>query len=226
MKPIIWNEIFSDRLFWAGFHSQEDEIFDYYEMWLRYLDIYREDETGNDELNIEDLPNDIKLCVPFPEQFALQWNIYNSNQIQLIHPDNNEPIVLGWVDGHFHNVVFRISEFESIVKCAEKHWMGSFDIKYFPLLFYKYSWVTNESELIALQSRFTNDWRSLEVFTEKDLETFSSIFLQIYPYKWINTEEYGWLCEGDYSLRDIKLGSREVSNALKDFFSVVDSYAE
>lgn len=224
MKPIIWNEIFNNRLFWTVYNQQEEELFTYYEMWLRYLDIYREDESGNEELNIEDLPEDIKVRVSFPEQFALEWNpIYWNDQIYLIHPNKAEPILLGWYDGHYHNEVFRVGEFEAIINCAQNQWTSEFDIKYFPLLLYKYTWVTTDRELSILQNRFDREWRKLGIFTEEDLEIFSWAFLQIYPTTWAKTEQYGWLCEGGYSLRDLKFGNREVSLALNDFFSVIDS---
>lgn len=221
---IRWNEILSNKVFWSGYYAQSEDTLEYPLMWLQHLGLDQTSNVDQEELNVASLPVDIRLRVPFPSGFALEWSFFthystSTETLYLVHPEQETPLKIGWFDCHWHNDSFRRTEKYLLTQYSQNQWEATFDQVYFPLLLEKYSPVTVTDDLALAQLLFLKEWEATGIFKENEIEQYSQI-LPLFSEElvWFEDTRYGWVNKGGYSLRNYQSGNPEVLKALQDFF--------
>lgn len=146
-------------------------------------------------------------------------------ELYLKHPSLPSKYELGWDDlGHWHPHVLRWEELEKIVYFLTMKHPDHFVVPF--LLLLPFTPITQADHEQAIARKIKAAWRSLQLFTENEIETFDRQILYMPEFKWSYSSDYDVYYVGDdgwdvYSKRHL-YGDFPFA-ALADLFRVIDS---
>jgi hypothetical protein len=151
-----------------------------------------------------ELANEIRFTIS--KSFQLGFDLdekLSYSSLMLYHDTVPNGIELGWMDGHcFHPYVFRWSEIEKLGQLLSPQVPECPSAPF--LLLTLFSIITMDEEVETVQKQLESAWRSLNLFSDQELEVIIATCCHPFDDKsWEYDEDYGWYLEGDdaYSLR-------------------------
>jgi hypothetical protein len=169
--------------------------------------------------------------LPVTERYSLMVDI-QSEEITLLLFDQENKRELGYIDtDDQYFCVFRREELEAVSQAIGKNFFENTNIPF--LLLDLFTPTTSENDFNITRTKLVSAWRSLHIFTDKELE---ELFDRYYRKRWVIEKDYswehnlnlGWVLSDQYNDCSLRVSQnqpyskqfpfREFKNMIKDLF--------